>query len=135
LVFTIPSTTFLGNNFTWNAYSLIPVVLQSPQPIIQPYYGQLTPSGTSIFISGNGILQPFQFIPDTTAFNGYCFSVINSIGVSTIAFQSVFLGTTDIQYTLQITLPIGSAALSQFTNFPSPLKFEIQPVSIATFPS
>jgi hypothetical protein len=134
-VFTIPSTTFLGNNFTWNAYSLIPVVIQDP--VIYPIPNlPLSPSGTSLFFSGNGILQPFQVQnPPIGTTNGYVFSVINSIGIQTIAFQSLITNSGDINYTLQITFPSGTTGLNKFTLYPSPLKFEIQPISIATFPS
>jgi hypothetical protein len=133
--FTIPSTTFLGNNFTWNAYTLIPVVIQNP--VIYPIGGfALSPSGTSLFFSGNGILQPYIVQnPPVGTTNGYVFSLINSIGVQTISFQSLISSGGNLNYYLQITFPSGSTGLNQFTLYPSPLKFEIQPISIATFPS
>jgi hypothetical protein len=128
-VFTIPSTTFLGNNFTYTGLSLLPSLNQVPT--ITANGLALTPSGTSIVISGNGLLQPFVVPPSLTTFNGYCFSVINSMGVQTIAFQSkISGGSGNINYTLQITFPNGSSALQPFIDNPCPFRFYIQPVNL-----
>jgi hypothetical protein len=128
-VFTIPSSTFLGNSFTYTGLSLLPSLNQVPTITANGF--ALTPSGTSIVISGNGLLQPFQVPPSLTIYNGYCFSVINSMGVQTIAFQSkISGGSGNINYTLQITFPNGSSALQPFIDNPCPFRFYIQPVNL-----
>jgi len=128
--FTIPSSTFLGNNFTFTGLSLLP---SAPQVPTNTYTSlPLTPSGTSIAISGNGIRQPFVVVPSLVNYYGYCFSLINSIGVATISLQGLITNSSgNINYILQITFPSGSSALQAFIDNPCPFRFYIQPINLA----
>jgi hypothetical protein len=129
VTWTFTTSAFLGNNFTFTGLSLLSSLNQVPTNTFTS--SPLTPSGTSIAISGNGIRQPFVVFPSLTNYYGYCFSVINSIGVATIALQSLITNSTgNINYILQISFPSGSSALQAFIDNPCPFRFYIQPINL-----